>query len=530
MPLWGPCAHAAETQSSARLPVSDAPTLVHPEFARVTFLEGLRMSMSGTTVVPGMDGRQHLFVFPTLFTSPTLLPGLEFVSGAEGRFEFSRFLDSMRLGLARAQARVNAKASGQRQFVLVDHGPEVGPDPGTWTHGYVWLATDAGQGFQFQNLSNYRAFNHSVVVKDITGDGLDDIVVGTMGDRADHQVWPQRQMAAYQQTPGGGFVQQLNFAPAAGWDGTGAVGVADLDGDGRPEVIQAAYIKPGDPRWDWGALRVMQKDAAGLYSQGQVMAREGLFDTMGVTEVHALDYDQDGLVDLVLRFEGPVCGPDGSCMGGTGLEIYRNLGGLRLQRMTDTLLPVYAWPNDTLQVIALAVADVNVDGYPDLVLQVAGGSKVLDGRKIHAAGLLLLNDGGAGFAALGAAPSTELSVASDEQAPEYLRFMGSDNGLTRWVGFTRNFAPVVVEIGLPAAQGGADCVFGWAERNYPQLFSAPKPVPGLYQSYYYRYYETTQSYLAQSLTDHHLYYLAPGTGGAIVDVGPQGKWKRLAGC
>ena len=76
----------------------------------------------------------------------------------------------------------------------------------------------------------------------------------------------------------------------------------------------------------------------------------------------------------------------------------------------------------------------------------------------------------------------------------------------------------------------ADCVFSWGERTYPELFSPAGTVSKVLAPYYYRYYSTTNSYLAISTTDEHLLYLGPLSGNSVLDLGLLSSWLNLAGC
>lgn len=80
--------------------------------------------------------------------------------------------------------------------------------------------------------------------------------------------------------------------------------------------------------------------------------------------------------------------------------------------------------------------------------------------------------------------------------------------------------------GAVTTDATADCLFNWAEVNLPQ-FVAP-PATSLFSSpYRFRFYSTTQAYLAVSAADGHAYYYVAGKLvdlGLLVDVAP------LAGC
>jgi M6 family metalloprotease-like protein len=73
-----------------------------------------------------------------------------------------------------------------------------------------------------------------------------------------------------------------------------------------------------------------------------------------------------------------------------------------------------------------------------------------------------------------------------------------------------------------------ECLFTWAEKNYPSLF-APAESPTLVSTVYtYRYYSATNAYLGVSSADNEVYYLGPD--GQLRDVGPLSAWLLKAGC
>ncbi|MES3002507.1 MAG: CAP domain-containing protein [Pseudomonadota bacterium] len=72
-----------------------------------------------------------------------------------------------------------------------------------------------------------------------------------------------------------------------------------------------------------------------------------------------------------------------------------------------------------------------------------------------------------------------------------------------------------------------DCLFNWAEANFPALFSPPSGSQTL-APYYFRHYAATSVYLGVSSQDNHVYYLMGG--GAPVDAGAKSGWQSIAGC
>jgi hypothetical protein len=77
---------------------------------------------------------------------------------------------------------------------------------------------------------------------------------------------------------------------------------------------------------------------------------------------------------------------------------------------------------------------------------------------------------------------------------------------------------------LPAA----DCLFNWAEKNYPQLFSPATPTSQAISTYYYRYYKDSKAYVGISTANNHVYYL--GEKGPLEDAGDLTGWLAKASC
>jgi len=73
-----------------------------------------------------------------------------------------------------------------------------------------------------------------------------------------------------------------------------------------------------------------------------------------------------------------------------------------------------------------------------------------------------------------------------------------------------------------------DCLFNWAEKNYPSLFAPARSPSGVWSVYSYRYYSATNAYLGVSVADNHVYYM--GADGNLQDVGPLSQWLPLAAC
>ncbi len=68
-----------------------------------------------------------------------------------------------------------------------------------------------------------------------------------------------------------------------------------------------------------------------------------------------------------------------------------------------------------------------------------------------------------------------------------------------------------------------ECLFNWAEGNYPALFEPPGPTTAVLGVYTYRHYSATNAYLGVSSVDNNVYYQGQ-------DVGSLSYWLPVAGC
>jgi len=75
-----------------------------------------------------------------------------------------------------------------------------------------------------------------------------------------------------------------------------------------------------------------------------------------------------------------------------------------------------------------------------------------------------------------------------------------------------------------------DCLFNWAERNFPDWFAPAGATSNPLAQYYYRYYPQTNAYVATSSADNHVYYLGPLSNYSILDVGALSPLLSTAGC
>jgi uncharacterized protein YkwD len=103
-------------------------------------------------------------------------------------------------------------------------------------------------------------------------------------------------------------------------------------------------------------------------------------------------------------------------------------------------------------------------------------------------------------------------------------------------GYFAEWGPLTVVTSVESANSQtlaqrSDCLFGWAERTYPQFFTpANAPSSASLPPYYYRFYSGTNTYLATSSAGNHVWVYGPPFGNLLLDVGPVTSFLSSAGC
>lgn len=87
------------------------------------------------------------------------------------------------------------------------------------------------------------------------------------------------------------------------------------------------------------------------------------------------------------------------------------------------------------------------------------------------------------------------------------------------------YGRIEAQAGTPSS---TDCLFNWLENGFPSLFAPAGASTAVWSIYTYRFYSATNSYLAFSAADNHLYYIDPTR--KLQDVGLISGWLSQAGC
>ena len=253
------------------------------------------------------------------------------------------------------------KNLGSGQFIEVNEDAAMGIAP-------LYNATDGGRG------------RHWVSVGDYDNDGWTDIVVcgreDYMNDEgflaSDHRV-----TRLYRNNQGNGFVEQatpLNGTEPFRGLARGSVNFADLDADGWLDIIATGYDA------NEGAMHVYWNNADGTFCE----TTQRFFGSYDASCMPA-DFDADGLMDILVTGYSSNKGNNAK-----SVFIYQNRGNRAFAMLNDSYCGFEGVDGSTP-----AVADVNHDGLPDILL---GGH----GQEHEITTWLYLNRGDFAFESVGA--------------------------------------------------------------------------------------------------------------------------------
>jgi hypothetical protein len=273
-----------------------------------------------------------------------------------------------------------------------------------------------GDGRAFPGAEAYNEAGAAVAgAGDLTGDGLDDLLVGAPGAYGD------RRGAAFV-VPGPAATNfVLTDAPAwysgeSAGDGAGdALAAGDVDGDGISDVVLGAPGRAGD---DGGVFLVYgpAHGAAALSDADVAWRGDTTGDLLGVSVAVTDDVDGDGHAAVIAGAPG---------MDGRGAALLLGVAAMESGRVedADALLAGEAEGDEAGAAVA-AAGDPNGDGLPDLLV----GAPGLSARRPDAGGVYLVSGPLSGWTHLRSAGARFRGRDLDDRVGSSLAAGGDVNG------------------------------------------------------------------------------------------------------
>ncbi len=211
-------------------------------------------------------------------------------------------------------------------------------DTNDYTNSHVyWGSSTRMDGTSYTSLPNYRSFG--LLLTDVDEDGWTDILLPTYYDGN-----YSTSSRIYHGSSAGYSTSDLTTLTTYG---ARDVAVADFDQDGRNDILWAQYYS--------GSSYYVSSYVYFGTALGYNTSTRSSLPAYGVGDVEVVDFDGDGWEDIYLSSYR-----DGSSSWETTSYVYYNDdGGGFVASDTDALV-TYGSHNS-------AVADLNADGYPDIV-------------------------------------------------------------------------------------------------------------------------------------------------------------------
>ncbi|MGP0017794.1 MAG: Ig-like domain repeat protein [Candidatus Sulfotelmatobacter sp.] len=216
--------------------------------------------------------------------------------------------------------------------------------------GSVGVLLGNGDG-TFQPAVSYNsggAFPDSVAVADVNGDGKLDVVVANYYNSAGTPI-------GVLLGNGDGTFQPVVSYGGAGLQRVTSLAVVDVNGDGKPDVVMACQCA-GD--CTSGAVGVLLGNGDGTFQATVIYPSGGIFPY----SIAAADLNGDSKPDLVVA---NLCSKGSSC---TGIGEGDGAVGVLLGNGDGTFRATVAYDSGGIYAFSVAVADVNGDGKPDLLV------------------------------------------------------------------------------------------------------------------------------------------------------------------
>src|ERR1022692_324907 len=215
-------------------------------------------------------------------------------------------------------------------------------------NGVVAVLLGNGDG-TFQAAQTYSSGGYaaaSIVVSDVNGDGKADLVVGN-----------------FDGTVGilfgnGDGTFQTAHTYSSGGDLSLSIAVGDVNGDGKPDVLVGDACA-SDSNCANGVLAVLLGNGDGTFQAAQTYNSGGYSDYFNIS-IAVGDVNRDGKLDLLVA---------NYCESGSnGCTNYAGVVGVLLGNGDGTFQALKTYGSGGYEAQSIAVADVNGDGKPDLLV------------------------------------------------------------------------------------------------------------------------------------------------------------------
>ncbi|SET61129.1 MopE-related protein [Stigmatella erecta] len=229
---------------------------------------------------------------------------------------------------------------------------------------------------RFRGMAAQDQAGTAITVGDITGDGVDDLIVGvpfydtstTTTDTGAVYAFPGPVPLSAAGIVNSAPIKLLGSPPQSGYQAGSSLAVVDINADGKNDLVVGAPRYDVGNMADAGAVFVFFGPLSGVQSfstPGLTLTGGTAGELAGATVVNAGDLDKDGRQDLLIG---------APASGGTAGKAYLLYGGaISSSSISLGTLPRFmGTPSDQAGAALLGPGDINADGFNDVLIGAPG--------------------------------------------------------------------------------------------------------------------------------------------------------------
>ncbi|MEO3404970.1 FG-GAP-like repeat-containing protein [Mucilaginibacter sp. CAU 1740] len=267
-----------------------------------------------------------------------------FINGATGYSittgSFSR-TDFATVGVPLAMAVADFNGDGKPDIAVVHQGSNA---LSVFTNLSTYTASPLARSISFRRLDwQLSGPASAIAMGDVDRDGRVDIVVNDLNS---NNISVIRNITSTGTT----YVNFTARVDIALNSPTSALQVADLNGDGKPDIIAGSLASR--------SISLLKNVTSGAFTAASYQVSNNMMTGVGATSIYATDIDQSGMPDLVVTSFAPTQ---------SAVFVYRNTLTGSGASFTATSFSKDATLTTLKQPVSVALADVDGDGKQDIV-------------------------------------------------------------------------------------------------------------------------------------------------------------------